>query len=161
MLSAKVKTVARLEAICAGLRRRRRRIVFTNGCFDLLHYGHVQYLEKARAQGDVLVVGVNSDASVRRLKGPRRPVNGQRSRCLVLAGLASVDYVTVFGQDTPRDLIARLKPDVLVKGGDWDTKAIVGADLVRQRGGRVCAIPFAGGFSTSKILEKITRCARR
>lgn len=130
-------------------------IVFTNGCFDLLHVGHVTYLAQAKALGDVLVIGLNSDDSVRRLKGPNRPVNEQNARALVLAALESVDYVVFFDEDTPYNIITHVKPDILVKGGDYKIDNIVGGDFVRARGGQVLTIPFVDGFSTSNILEQI------
>ncbi len=161
MLSDKLVGVGRLEKIVRRLQSGGKRVVFTNGCFDLLHYGHVAYLEKARAKGDVLVVGLNSDASVRRLKGPKRPLVSQRHRAYVMAGLACVDYVVVFGQDTPYALISRLKPDVLVKGGDWKPKDIVGADVVERSGGKVSSIRFEKGFSTTALIEKIVKSYSR
>lgn len=134
----------------------RRPLVFTNGVFDILHRGHVRYLEEARAEGVCLVVGVNSDASARRLgKGPDRPINPQADRMAVLAGLAAVDFVTVFDQDTPLRLIESLAPDVLVKGGDWPVARMVGADLVQARGGRVLSIPFRHERSTTALLQRI------
>ena len=123
-------------------RLHQQKIVFTNGCFDILHRGHVTYLAQARQMGDLLVVGLNSDASVRRLKGPERPVNDEQSRALLLAALEMVDYVVLFEEDTPYNLILKVKPDLLVKGGDYDIDNIVGADFVRQRGGEVRTIPF-------------------
>ncbi len=133
-------------------------VVFTNGVFDLLHRGHVAYLAAARAEGAALIVGVNSDASARRLgKGPGRPVNPDRDRAFVLAGLASVDAVTLFDEDTPRDLIAALEPDVLAKGADYALADIVGADLVLARGGRVVRVPLEEGLSTTNLIEKATR----
>ena len=135
--------------------RRNRRVVFTNGCFDLLHPGHIRCLEEARALGDVLIVAINSDASVRRMKGAERPVMPEAERAEVLAALAAVDYVTVFEEDTPRDIIARILPDVLVKGGDWGPNAIVGRAEVDAAGGRVVSIPLEPGYSTTGILEKI------
>jgi D-beta-D-heptose 7-phosphate kinase/D-beta-D-heptose 1-phosphate adenosyltransferase len=133
-----------------------RRVVFTNGCFDLLHPGHVRYLEEARALGDVLVVAVNADASARRLgKGAGRPYNDERTRAEVVAALAAVDYVTVFGEDTPLALITALRPDVLVKGGDWPVEDIVGADAVRAAGGVVRSLPSAKGFATTALIAKI------
>ncbi len=131
------------------------RTVFTNGCFDLLHPGHVLYLEEARGLGDLLVVGLNSDASVRRLKGESRPILGQDERATVLAGLRSVDCVTIFDEDTPWELVAAVVPDVLVKGGDWPVEAIVGRDVVEAAGGEVRAIPFVPGRSTTGIVERI------
>ncbi len=135
-----------------------RKVVFTNGCFDILHAGHVAYLQQARALGDCLVVGLNSDASVRGLgKGPHRPVNGVADRAAVLAALACVDYVIEFDAPTPADLIAAVQPDVLVKGGDWTVATIVGADTVRARGGEVKVIPFLAGRSTTGMLGKMAQ----
>ncbi len=142
-----VRTVARL--------RPGRRVVFTNGCFDLLHAGHVDLLARARALGDMLVVGVNDDASVTRLKGPTRPVTPLAQRAFVLAGLSCVDWVTAFGEDTPLELIAALLPDVLVKGGDWDVAAIVGREVVAGRGGRVVSLPLLPGLSTTDVIRRI------
>ncbi|MBX7118493.1 MAG: D-glycero-beta-D-manno-heptose 1-phosphate adenylyltransferase [Gemmatimonadaceae bacterium] len=131
-------------------------VVFTNGVFDLLHPGHVDVLYGARAQGDALVVGLNSDASVRRLgKGPDRPVRSEAERAYVLAGLAAVDAVVVFDEDTPRDLVIRLQPDVIVKGGDYRPETVVGADVVEARGGRVVIIPLTPGQSTTAIIRKL------
>lgn len=131
------------------------KVVFTNGCFDILHEGHLRYLAAARDLGNVLVVGVNSDASVRRLKGPERPVNSESSRLLMLAGLVVTDLVVSFDEDTPLELIRELEPDVLVKGGDWTEDRIVGSDLVRARGGEVYSLPFHEGFSTTGLIGKI------
>ena len=135
-------------------------MVFTNGCFDLLHAGHVRYLEAARKQGDLLIVGLNSDASVRRLKGPGRPLNPAGDRAAVLAGLAAVDAVVIFAEDTPAKLIAELLPEVLVKGADWGQDEIVGAEAVRGHGGRVVRIPLLQGRSTSRLLEAIRKRGR-
>jgi rfaE bifunctional protein nucleotidyltransferase chain/domain len=135
-------------------------LVFTNGVFDVLHRGHVEYLAAARALGDLLVVGLNTDASVRRLgKGAGRPVNPQDDRAYVLAGLAAVDFVVEFDEDTPRDLIAALLPDVLVKGGDYTRDTIVGADEVEAAGGRVEVIPLVPGRSTTSILQRVRQGA--
>jgi D-beta-D-heptose 7-phosphate kinase/D-beta-D-heptose 1-phosphate adenosyltransferase len=131
------------------------RVVFTNGVFDLLHPGHVDVLVGARRRGDALVVGLNSDASVRRLKGPERPVRGEAERAYVLAALAAVDAVVVFDQDTPLDLVRALQPDVIVKGGDYSESTIVGAADVRARGGEVVVIPLTPGQSTTSIIEKL------
>jgi D-beta-D-heptose 7-phosphate kinase/D-beta-D-heptose 1-phosphate adenosyltransferase len=130
-------------------------LVFTNGCFDLLHPGHVRYLKQARALGDALVVALNSDASVRALKGANRPILNQHERAEVIAALESVDYVMVFDEQTPRDLIAALIPDVLVKGGDWQIDQIVGRDEVEAAGGKVLALPFVEGLSTTDIIGRI------
>jgi D-beta-D-heptose 7-phosphate kinase/D-beta-D-heptose 1-phosphate adenosyltransferase len=134
-----------------------RTLVFTNGCFDLLHPGHLRYLAEARALGDCLLVGLNSDRSVRALKGPARPILGEAVRAEMLAGLAAVDAVTLFDQPTPLELITLLAPDVLVKGGDWSPDKIVGADVVSGRGGIVKSLSLAEGFSTTGLLELIRR----
>ena len=132
-----------------------RKIVFTNGCFDVLHYGHVHYLLEARKLGDLLVVGLNNDDSVRRLKGSTRPVNGENERAFVLAALSCVDYVSLFEEDTPEELIKIVRPDVLVKGGDYTIDNIVGADFVQRNGGVVTTIPFVEGFSSTRIIEQL------
>jgi len=147
----KIATRAVLRRIVDSLRAGHKKIVFTNGCFDLLHLGHVQLFAKAKSLGDVLVVAVNSDKSLRRLKGPRRPLVGQVDRCKVLAALESVDFVTVFGEDTPEEIIRELMPDVLVKGGDYKISQIVG----RQYAGRVVRFPVVKGRSTSALIKKI------
>lgn len=133
----------------------RGRVVFTNGVFDLLHPGHVDVLVGARAHGDALVVGLNSDASVRRLKGPARPVRSEGERAYVLAALAAVDAVTLFEEDTPLELVRLLRPDVIVKGGDYSPDTIVGADDVRARGGTVVVVPLTPGQSTTSIIERL------
>ena len=132
-------------------------VVFTNGCFDLLHLGHLQYLEAARALGDRLVVGLNSSSSVSRLKGPERPVQDEQTRAALLASLGFVDLVVVFEEDTPAELIKTLRPDVLVKGGDYSPDQIVGADTVRALGGQVAVLPFLPGHSTTETIEKFRR----
>jgi rfaE bifunctional protein nucleotidyltransferase chain/domain len=136
-------------------REKGKKIVFTNGCFDIIHAGHVDYLEKAKSLGDFLVVGLNSDESVKRLKGPTRPVNPVEQRKKVLQALKPVDLVIVFEEDTPERLIKEIKPDVLVKGGDWKIENIVGADFVMSYGGKVCTIDFVYDTSTTKIIEKV------
>lgn len=132
-------------------------MVFTNGCFDLLHPGHVDYLQRARALGTCLVVGINSDVSVQRIKGPLRPIMDEQSRALVLAGLASVDYVLLFDEDTPLRLITTIQPDILVKGGDWPVEQIVGREIVSARGGQVLSLPVLEGYSTTGIIQRILR----
>lgn len=132
-----------------------RRVVFTNGVFDLLHRGHVDYLQKAKALGDVLIVGLNSDSSVRRIKGPQRPIVEQEDRAYVLAALTPVDYVCVFEEETPYELIRAIVPDILVKGADWRLDAIVGKDVVEEAGGTVQSIEFLPDRSTSLIIRKI------
>jgi len=149
-----------LGAIAGRARRRRKKVVFTNGCFDILHYGHVKLLNDAKKLGDLLIVGINSDASIRRLKGPGRPVNSQEERALILASLIFVDYVGIFNEMTPRNIIAALKPDVLVKGGDWKADKIIGADFVIARGGKVARIPLVKGCSSSAIIRKINSRTR-
>lgn len=139
----------------APAKRNGCRVVFTNGCFDLLHPGHIRTLEEARALGDALVVGLNSDASVRALKGPGRPVVPQEERAEILGALECVDAVVIFDQPTPREIVAALLPDVLVKGGDWADDEIVGREEVEAAGGRVVSIPVLNGYSTSEILRKI------
>ncbi len=151
----KVKDRAELPSLLRSLRSGGRRVVFTNGCFDLLHPGHVRYLEAARALGDILVVAVNSDQSVRRLKGDGRPVLKEGDRCEMVAALHCVDLVTVFGEDTPYEIVQELEPDVLVKGGDWPLDQIVGRGTVESRGGRVVAIAFEQGYSTTRIIDRI------
>ncbi|MBN2298570.1 MAG: D-glycero-beta-D-manno-heptose 1-phosphate adenylyltransferase [Deltaproteobacteria bacterium] len=139
----------------ALLKERGMNIVFTNGCFDILHEGHVSYLNQARSLGDVLVVGLNADESVTRLKGPGRPVNPQNSRAEVLAGLECVDYICIFDEDTPYELINQICPHILVKGGDWKIEDIVGSDIVRSHGGQVYSLSFVSGQSTSAVIQKI------
>jgi rfaE bifunctional protein nucleotidyltransferase chain/domain len=145
--------VAQLE----GIRARGGRIVFTNGVFDLLHPGHLRYLQQARELGDALVVGVNSDRSVRAIKGESRPVTPENERAEMLAALGCVDVVVVFDEDTPLSLIERLQPDVLVKGADWPEESMIGRDIVETRGGRVVRVPFEAGHSTTSIIEKIKK----
>jgi len=148
------KVLTRDELLARYGRPRAQRVVFTNGCFDILHRGHVEYLHRARSLGDLLVVGLNSDESVRRLKGPTRPVNPQEDRAYVLASLDAVDAVTLFEEDTPRELIAALLPDVLVKGGDYRLEDIVGAEEVTEAGGEVVIAPLVPGRSTTSILQR-------
>ena len=151
----KIMSRESLSSLLKDPKSRSRKVVFTNGCFDIIHPGHVSYLEKARALGDILVVAVNSDESVKRLKGENRPVVNLEGRMKVLSGLACVDYVTSFGEDTPKETIEAIIPDVLVKGADWDKKDIVGADIVEHHGGKVDTITFVPGQSTTNIVEKI------
>ncbi|MBS1970051.1 MAG: D-glycero-beta-D-manno-heptose 1-phosphate adenylyltransferase [Bdellovibrionales bacterium] len=149
--------VSKFESIAkdlASLKSQNKKIVFTNGCFDLLHVGHVRYLQEAKKLGDVLVVGVNSDASVRVLKGPTRPVQIEADRAEILAALGAVDYTVIFNEDTPLKLIETVKPDILVKGGDWKIDQIVGSDFVIANGGKVMSLQFVDGKSTTKLIEK-------
>jgi D-beta-D-heptose 7-phosphate kinase/D-beta-D-heptose 1-phosphate adenosyltransferase len=154
-LVSKIKTVEALATLLRQLRAEGRTVVFTNGCFDLLHVGHVRYLAAARALGDLLVVGLNSDRSVKAIKGDRRPIVAEAERAEVLAGLGCVDFVTVFEEADPLRLVQALQPDVLVKGGDWAEAEIVGADAVRGRGGRVVRIPLVEGAGTSDLIDRI------
>ncbi len=156
-LTEKILPLDALPAALEPRRRRGERVVFTNGCFDLLHAGHAALLEAARDLGDLLVVGLNSDASVRRLKGPARPILAQGERATLLAALRSVDYVVVFEEDTPLALIRALRPDVLVKGSDWSPDRIVGSREVEGWGGRVATVPLLPGSSTTGIVERILR----
>jgi D-glycero-beta-D-manno-heptose 1-phosphate adenylyltransferase len=158
----KLKSRADLAVELARRRAMGERIVFTNGCFDLLHVGHVHYLQEARELGDLLVVGLNSDVSVRSLaKGHERPLVPEAQRAEVLAALAAVDYVVVFGEPDPGKLIAELQPDVLVKGGDWAPEQIVGRETVEARGGLVKSIPLVPGVSTTALVDKIRKGVRR
>lgn len=134
-----------------------KRIVFTNGCFDILHKGHVAYLNEAKALGDLLVLGLNSDASVKRLKGSERPINQENDRKFVLENLKAVDFVEIFTEDTPYELIKKIQPDVLVKGGDWPVEKIVGHDIVFAKGGNVYSLNFVDGYSTTNIIHKIQK----
>jgi len=154
-LSSKIKSCRQLAVILRGLRAGGKVVVFTNGCFDLLHAGHVRYLAAARREGDILVVGLNSDRSVRDIKGDPRPIWPESERAQVLAGLAAVNYVVLFDEPDPLRLITALAPDVLVKGGDWPEEAIIGAQGVRNRGGRVVRIPVVEGAGTSAIIARI------
>ena len=148
-------TLAEAETLVGRLRGAGKIIVFTNGVYDLLHPGHVRYLQAARALGDVLIVGVNSDRSVRAYKGPARPINPEAERAELVAALDCVDAAVVFDQDTPHEIISRLQPDVLVKGADWAEDAIVGRDVVEARGGRVVRMPIEQGFSTTELIARI------
>jgi D-glycero-beta-D-manno-heptose 1-phosphate adenylyltransferase len=153
--AARVLTETQVAALVAEERSKGRRIVFTSGIFDLLHTGHVRYLAEARALGDLLIVGLNADESVRRNKGPGRPITPQDERAEVLAALASVDGVVVFQEDTPADIIRRIQPDILVKGAALPADQIVGRDTVEARGGRVVVVPVEPGYSTTSIVERI------
>ncbi len=147
----------RLKHLVTGWRYEKKRVVFTNGCFDIMHPGHTEYLEAAKALGDVLIVGLNSDESVKKIKGEKRPINDQLARATVLLALRSIDYVCLFNEPTPIELIKLIKPDVLVKGGDWHRKDIVGSNFVGSYNGTVTTIPVVKGFSTTQIIEKILK----
>ena len=157
MSAGKIKGIKDLKNRLSSLKAKGKRIVFTNGCFDLLHYGHISYLEAAKRKGDILVVAVNSDSSVRRIKGKKRPIVNEKYRIRLVAALESVDYAVIFREDTPLEVIKYLKPDVLVKGADWKEEDIVGRDFVEGYGGKVVTVKLAKGFSTTKLLEKIAK----
>ncbi len=154
-LISKLHSLKSLSALIQKDRKAGRKVVFTNGCFDILHVGHVRYLGKAAGLGDRLVVALNTDASVKRLKGPERPLNPEKERAEVLAGLSCISYLVFFDEDTPEKTIKALKPDVLVKGGDWKKKQIVGWDFVESYGGKVKTIPYVAGRSTTGLVNKI------
>ncbi len=160
-IGAKIKERAELAEIRERLARQGKTVVFTNGCFDILHRGHVEYLRQARALGDILIVGVNDDRSVRRLKGAGRPLVPQQDRTYLLAALMIVDYVCLFPEDTPLQLIQSLHPDVLVKGSDYQLHEIVGREAVEERGGRVVTIPLVENRSTSNIIDKIVTLTKQ
>jgi rfaE bifunctional protein nucleotidyltransferase chain/domain len=150
-----VKTRSEAAALARTLQSQGKTVVFTNGVFDILHPGHLRYLQQARALGDALIIGLNADASVRRNKGPERPINPEAERAEVLEALECVDAVAVFDEDTPAEIIRAIEPDILVKGADWAADAIVGRDTVEARGGRVVRVPVEQGYSTTAIIERI------
>jgi len=156
-LREKIKKREDLQRIIQDLKAKGKRIIFTNGCFDLLHVGRVRYLEEAKSLGDILVVGVNSDASVRALKGPNRPILPEEERAEILSGLGCVDYITIFDEPTPSTLISLLLPHILVKGGDWTKEATVGWEKVEGAGGEVVILSFVEGSSTSQLIETILK----
>jgi D-beta-D-heptose 7-phosphate kinase/D-beta-D-heptose 1-phosphate adenosyltransferase len=157
MMQEKIKRKEDLQRIIEDLKAKGKRIVFTNGCFDLLHLGHIRYLEKAKFLGDILVVGVNSDRSVQSLKGPERPILPEEERAEILSGLECVDYITLFDELTPLELISSLQPHILVKGGDWAKETTVGREVVERSGGEVVILPFVEGSSTSNLIETILK----
>ena len=156
-MQEKLKELGDLRETLKPLRNAGQRIVFTNGCFDILHAGHVRYLTAARQEGDLLVVGLNSDQSVKRIKGPQRPLVSEQQRAEVLAGLWCVDYIVIFDDPDPLRVIQTLQPGVLVKGDDWAENQIIGADVVKSDGGRVVRVPVVSGISTSRIIERIVQ----
>lgn len=156
-IQSKIHSFESIPTTCIAWRAAGEKIVFTNGCFDLLHYGHLHYLAEAKNLGDRLVVGLNADASIKRLKGKHRPIKDERSRTWLLAGLECIDAVVVFSEDTPYELIQAIQPDVLVKGGDWAVDAIVGADIVLAKGGSVRNLSFIEGYSTTQLEAKIRK----
>jgi rfaE bifunctional protein nucleotidyltransferase chain/domain len=153
----KINSLSSLKTKINRLKQNGRRVVFTNGCFDILHYGHIKYLEDAKGRGDYLVVAVNSDSSIKKIKAKNRPVIGQSDRLKTIAALASVDFVVLFNEDNPLKVIKALRPDILIKGADWSKNKIVGADFVKSYGGKVLTVNLVKGRSTSALIKKITR----
>jgi rfaE bifunctional protein nucleotidyltransferase chain/domain len=157
----KIRARDELQKIVEALKREGKKIVFTNGCFDILHIGHTRCLEEAKRLGDILVVGLNSDRSVRSIKEPSRPITPEAERAEILSALASVDYVVIFDEPNPLELIASLKPDILVKGGDWTPETTIGREVVEKAGGKVVIIPTVQGISTSEIIHRIRQKGER
>jgi len=155
MDNKKIKNIKAIKSIVARLKTRRKKVVFTNGCFDILHVGHIRYLKKAKSLGDILVVGLNTDRSVRQIKGEKRPIVPQDERAELLAALEFVDYVVLFDEPDPLALIEKVKPTILAKGVDWPKDKIVGRDVVEKAGGRVVRIPLVRGASSTRVIEKI------
>lgn len=156
-MKEKIKQRGELQKIVELLKSYGKRIVFTNGCFDILHVGHVRYLEKAKTLGDILIVGINSDKSVRSIKGPTRPILPEQDRAEIIAGLGCVDYVTIFDEETPYELISTITPHILVKGGDWTKETTVGKEVVEREGGEVIILPLVEGASTTNIINTILK----
>ncbi len=151
----KLKTWHEIFQIIDELKKSDKKIIFTNGCFDILHAGHIQYLKEAKKLGDFLVIGLNSDESTKLIKGEKRPINTEQDRAIVLSALEFVDYIVIFEEETPFNLINLIKPDFLVKGGDWKENEIIGSEIVKEYGGKIISLTFKQGFSTTKILNKI------
>lgn len=154
-MNKKIVNFKEIEKIVSGLKKSGKKIVFTNGCFDILHKGHISYLYSAKELGDILIIGLNSDSSIKRIKGDKRPILSEDERSFILSALEMVDYVVIFDEDTPYELIKLIKPDILVKGGDWDVEKIVGKDIVESYNGKVLNIPYVEGKSTTNIIERI------
>jgi len=161
VLKTKIKSLSLLKKIISHLHNKGERIVFTNGCFDLLHFGHAKYLEDARSKGDRLVVAINSDASVKKIKGNNRPIMNESDRLGLVAALESVDFVVLFNEETPLKVIKELKPDILVKGADWKKNNIVGSDIVKKYGGSVSTIKLVRGRSTTNFINKIAKLSKK
>ncbi|MFQ5849111.1 MAG: D-glycero-beta-D-manno-heptose 1-phosphate adenylyltransferase [Candidatus Binatia bacterium] len=156
-MHGKIRQLAELKPIVTKAKAKEQKVVFTNGCFDLLHPGHLHLLREAKKLGHLLIVGVNADSTVKKIKGPNRPILPETERAELLAALETVDYVTVFSEPDPNDIIKELRPSVLVKGGDWTQDQVVGRDIVERDGGKVTLIPLLPGYSTTKIIERIRR----
>ena len=157
MIKTKIKKADILADIVVKLKKQGKKVVFTNGCFDIIHFGHVKYLEEAKKKGDILIVAINSNSSIKRIKDSSRPIISQHDRTGVIAALQSVDFVTVFNDSTPLNLIKKIKPDILIKGSDWKKDNIIGADILKKYGGKVLQAKFLKGYSTSKIIKKIVK----
>lgn len=157
MLTEKIKKIGALKKIVASLKIKNKKIVFTNGCFDLLHLGHVKYLEQAKKKGDILIVAVNSDSSVRKIKGKGRPLNNENDRVSLIAALESVDYAVIFSDETPIKIIQAIRPDILIKGADWKKDNIVGSKFVASYGGKALTIELIKGRSTTNLIRKIAK----
>jgi len=151
----KIKSAEELKAVVAGAKTEGKKVVFTNGCFDLLHRGHLHLLREAKKLGDILIVAINNDLSVKKIKGPKRPILPEADRAELIGALEMVDYVTLFDEADPYRLIKQLQPDVLVKGGDWTREKIIGGDVVEKAGGRVVAVPYLEGYSTTEMIERM------
>ncbi|RKY44693.1 MAG: D-glycero-beta-D-manno-heptose 1-phosphate adenylyltransferase [Candidatus Omnitrophota bacterium] len=156
-MSSKVIKVSKLASLVKTLKKKKKKIVFTNGCFDLIHPGHIKLLSSAKKYGEVLILGLNSDSSIRKIKGEKRPIFKEKERIEILSAITYIDYIVVFKEETPFKLIKIIKPDVLVKGGDWKEKDIVGADFVKKQGGKVIRIKLKKGYSTTTLIEKIKK----
>lgn len=157
LLESKIKNLKELKKITSNLRKINKKILFTNGCFDLLHYGHIKYLEDAKRKGDILIVGINSDSSIKKIKGKNRPIVNERDRLRIIAALESVNYVVMFNENTPIKVIQSIKPDMLIKGSDWNKNNIVGSDFVLDYGGKVSTIKIIKGRSTTNLINKIAK----
>jgi len=156
-VQGKIKSVEELKAVVSGAKAEGKKVVFTNGCFDLLHRGHLHLLREAKKLGDILIVAINNDLSVKKLKGPKRPILPEADRAELIGALEMVDYVTLFHEADPYHLIKELQPNILVKGGDWTTERIIGGEVVEKEGGRVVAVPYLDGYSTTQMIERMCR----
>ncbi len=156
-MQGKIKSVEELKAVVSGAKAEGKKVVFTNGCFDLLHRGHLHLLREAKKLGDILIVAINNDLSVKKLKGPKRPILPEADRAELIGALEMVDYVTLFHEADPYHLIKELQPNILVKGGDWTTERIIGGEVVEKEGGRVVAVPYLDGYSTTQMIERMCR----
>lgn len=161
MKKNKIKSASRLKTIIALLKKQGKRIVFTNGCFDILHKGHIELFKKAKSLGDILIVAINSDSSVKKIKGPKRPINSAKDRAFILSAVCVIDFITIFKEEEPARIIRKLNPDVLVKGGDWKKGKIVGRDFIESKGGKVYTVSLVKGYSTSRLIKTIAKRGRK